>query len=74
MTLEELIAQCKAENPTMTQTINGESFVLDAKEYNQAAHDWAVMRLAQIEYEKNPTPPKPFVFNEAALPTQPGGN
>jgi len=60
MTLDELIAQCKKENPTMTQTINGESFLLSDEEYNQAAHDWAVMRLAQIEYEKNPTPPKPF--------------
>ena len=63
MTLDELIAQCKKENPTMTQTINGESFVLSQEEYNKAAHDWAVMRLAQLEYEKNPTPPKPFSLN-----------
>lgn len=63
MTKDELIAQCKNENPTMTQTINGESIVLDAQEYEKAAHDWAVMRLAQIEYEKNPTPPKPMVID-----------
>jgi hypothetical protein len=65
LTLEELIAQCRAENPTMTQTINGESFVLDAEEYDKAVKDWAAMRLIQIEFENNPTPPKPFVFNEA---------
>jgi hypothetical protein len=53
MTLDELIAQCKTENPTMTQTINGESKILNEGEYNQAAHDWAVMRLAQIEFEKS---------------------
>jgi hypothetical protein len=49
----------------MTQTINGESFVLDAEEYDKAVKDWAAMRLIQIEFENNPTPPKPFVFNEA---------
>ena len=53
MTLEELIAQCKKENPTMTQTINGESFLLSDEEYEKAAHDWAVMRLLQIEIEKS---------------------
>jgi hypothetical protein len=63
MTLEDLIAQCKSENPTMTCTINGESFLLSDEDYNKAAHDWAVMRLAQIEFEKNPTPPTPIVFN-----------
>ena len=62
MTLQELIAQCKAENPTMTQTVNGETFVLSAEEYDKAAQDWAVMRLEQIEFEKNPTPPKPMVI------------
>jgi hypothetical protein len=63
MTLEDLIAQCKSENPTMTCTINGESFLLSNEQYEKAAHDWAVMRLEQIEYEKNPTPPKPMVID-----------
>jgi hypothetical protein len=64
MTLEELIAQCKQENPTMTQTINGESFLLSDEEYEKAAHDWAVMRLAQIEFEKNPTSANSLVINQ----------
>lgn len=51
MTLEELIAQCKAENPTMTATINGEEIKLNAKEYEEAALNWAKMRLEQIEAE-----------------------
>ena len=62
MTLNELISQCKKENPTMTQTVNGETFVLSAEEYDKAAQDWAVMRLEQIEFEKNPTPPKPMLI------------
>jgi hypothetical protein len=53
MTLKELIAQCKSENPTMTCTINGEPFLLSNEEYEKAAHDWAVMTLAQIEFEKS---------------------
>ena len=63
MTLDELIAQCKAENPTMTQTVNGETFTLSAEEYDQAARDWAAMRLDQLENEENPTPPKPMVID-----------
>ena len=64
MTLDELIAQCKAENPTMTQTVNDQTFNLTSEEYNQAARDWAKMRLEQIEQEKNPTPPKPMVISK----------
>jgi hypothetical protein len=52
MTLEELIAQCKSENPTMICTINDEKITLNNEEYEKSAHDWAVMRLAQIEFEK----------------------
>jgi hypothetical protein len=46
-TKAQLIAQCKAENPTMTQTINGEQIVLDAAEYEAACEAWAEMKLAQ---------------------------
>ena len=51
MTLEQLIAQCKKENPTMTATINGEAHELTAEEYEEAATNWAKMRLEQIEAE-----------------------
>lgn len=51
-TKAELIAQCKAENPTMTATINGEQVELNAEEYEKACSDWADMRLVQIEYEE----------------------
>jgi hypothetical protein len=44
----------------MIATINDESFLLNDQDYEQALNDWAEMRLEQIEYEKNPTPPKPF--------------
>ena len=47
-TKSELIAQCKAENPTMTATINDEQVQLTADEYEKAASDWADMRLVQI--------------------------
>ena len=62
MTLDELIAQCKAENPTMTQTVNGETFILNAEDYDKAVKDWATMRLDQIEYADKPRPLKPFVL------------
>ena len=58
LTLEDLIAQCKAENPTMTQTVNGETFVLSPKDYEQAVKDWAAMRLIQIEFEQKADAPK----------------
>ena len=38
-TKAELIAQCKAENPTMTATINDEQIQLNAAEYEKAASD-----------------------------------
>lgn len=50
-TKAELIAQLKAENPTMTATINDEQIELNAEEYEKACNDWADMRLAQLEYE-----------------------
>ena len=54
-TKAELIAQCKAENPTMTATINDEQIQLTAQEYEKACNDWADMRLLQIEYEEAQT-------------------
>ena len=47
-TKQELIAQCKAENPNMVATILGEEVELSAEEYEKAANDWAEMRLVQI--------------------------
>jgi len=52
MTLEELIAQCKAEHPVMTATINGEEYQLSPEEYEEAALNWATMRLEQIAAEQ----------------------
>ncbi len=50
-TKAELIAQCKAENPTMTATINDEQIELTQAEYEKAASDWADMRLVHIAQE-----------------------
>ena len=50
-TKSELIAQLKAENPTMTATINGEEIQLSQAEYETACSNWADMRLAQIAAE-----------------------
>jgi len=50
-TKEQLIAQCKAENPKMIATILGEEIELSAEEYEKAASDWAEMRMAQIADE-----------------------
>jgi hypothetical protein len=50
-TKSELIAQLKAENPTMISTINGEQIELTAEQYEKACNDWADMRLAQITAE-----------------------
>jgi hypothetical protein len=51
MTKNELIALCRAENPTMTATINDEAFLLSPDEYEQALNDWAEMRIVQIKAE-----------------------
>jgi hypothetical protein len=61
MTLEELIAQCKSENPVMICTINDEKITLNAEEYEKAAHDWAIMRLAQIEFEQKAALSTPII-------------
>ena len=52
ITKSELIAQCKAENPTMVSTINGEEIELTDAEYDKACNDWAEMRLSQIAKEE----------------------
>ena len=54
-TKQELIAQCKAENPKMVATIFGEEIELSAEEYEKAANDWAEMRLVQIADEEAKT-------------------
>jgi len=51
MTKNELIAQCKAENPQMFQTVNDETIELVGQDYEKACSDWAEMRLAQIAME-----------------------
>ena len=51
MTKNELIAQCKAENPQMFQTINDETIEVVGQEYEKACSDWAEMRLTQIALE-----------------------
>ena len=50
-TKEELIAQCKAENPIMVSVINDESIELKGADYDKACNDWAEMRLEQITLE-----------------------
>jgi len=51
ITRESLIAQIKKENPKMVATINGEEYELTVEEYEEAATNWAKMRLEQIEFE-----------------------
>jgi hypothetical protein len=46
-TKSEFIAQCKAENPTMVQTINDVKTVLSKAEYEAAVEAWAQMKLEQ---------------------------
>ena len=47
-TKQDLIAECKAENPTMISIINNEEIQLTNDEYEQACANWADMRLEQI--------------------------
>lgn len=47
MTKEELIAQYKAENPTLIKRINGEDIELDATEYEEIINSWADAKLAK---------------------------
>ena len=52
MTREELIAQCKTENPKMFQTINDEQVELIGDAYEEACANWADMRLKRIALEQ----------------------
>ena len=51
-TKADLIAQCKAENPKMTATINGTEIELTGADYDKACDDWAEMRFEQIQKEQ----------------------
>lgn len=51
VTLESLIAHIKKENPKMVATIEGEKYELTPEEYEEAATNWATMRMQQIEAE-----------------------
>jgi len=50
-TKSQFIAQCKAENPTMTQIVNGQEIILDSKEYDKAIEAWADSQIAIQEFE-----------------------
>jgi hypothetical protein len=46
-TKEELIAQYKAENPTLTKRVNGEDVELNADEYEEMIISWADAKFAK---------------------------
>jgi hypothetical protein len=48
-TKNELIAQFKANNPTVISTVNGEKVELTAEEYEANAIAWAEMKFEQNE-------------------------
>lgn len=50
-TKAEFVAQCKIENPTMIQTLNGEKIVLNDAEYNAACEAWAEMQIVNQTLE-----------------------
>jgi hypothetical protein len=47
MTKEELIAEYKAENPTLIKRINGEDIEVNATEYEETINSWAEAKLAK---------------------------
>jgi hypothetical protein len=51
MTKNDLIAQCKSENPKMFSTINGEQIELTGADYDAACEAWAEMRFQQLNLE-----------------------
>jgi len=51
-TKNELIAQCKAQNPKMISIVNGAEIELVGAEYDKACQEWAEMRLQQIAKEQ----------------------
>jgi len=50
-TKNQLIQECKDNNPTMVSIINGVEIELTGKEYEKACNDWAEMRLVQLTFE-----------------------
>jgi len=50
-TKNQLIQECKDNNPTMVQIINDVEIELTGKEYEKACNDWAEMRLVQLTFE-----------------------
>jgi hypothetical protein len=46
-TYNDYYNECMAENPTQTQTINGEEHELSYDECCQACADWATMKVEQ---------------------------
>ena len=51
MTKEELIAQYKAQYPTLTYGVNNEVFEMSAEEYEQTIEKWVDFELAKIQEE-----------------------
>ena len=51
ITKEELIAQYKAEYPTLNYGVNNEVFEMSVKEYEQTIEKWANFQLAKIQEE-----------------------
>ena len=51
MTRDELIAQIKAENPTLTYGINEEVFEMTAEQYEETIVSWADARLVKQQAE-----------------------
>jgi hypothetical protein len=52
MTKNELITQCKKENPKMFSTINDEQIEITGADYEAACESWAQMRLEQLQAEQ----------------------
>ena len=50
----ELIAELKAANPVMVETVNDVERQLTEAEYEKATEDWAEMRLIQLGLKEAP--------------------
>ena len=49
MTREQLIAELKAESPTLTYGINDEVFEMTAEQYEETIASWADARIAKAQ-------------------------
>ena len=58
-TKKQYAEECRAENPTMTETVNGETRQLTDDEYETAIEAWALMRFYQDNPDQQP-PSNPF--------------